>query len=229
MQNATLTQNFNLVTEKILCLEQEFYRPSNSVKLLAVSKNQSCDKILQLFQLGQQDFAENYPKEALQKISALSKYSITWHFIGTVQTNKAKLIACNFDWVHTIQRVRDIHSLCLHRPNHLSPLQACIQIKIDNAANKKGAALSDFNLLSETINQYPDKIQLRGLMGFAAKANDFKTKCEQFAEISSFFLTHKEQYALDTLSIGTSEDFDAAIKMQASMVRIGTALFGERK
>lgn len=229
MSNPDLVRRFDELNHQIRHFEQQFQRPPHSVTLLAVSKGHSPQSIQALHQLGQKDFGENYVQEALEKISALSQFPINWHFIGTVQTNKAKLIAKHFHWIHTIRRTKDIITLAKYRSETQLPLQLCIQLKIDSSNSKEGASVSQLEDLFSCCLNYPQKVQLRGLMGFPAQASEFAMQCQQFEPIAQAFIHYQNSFAIDTLCIGTSHDFGAAIKMGATMCRIGTQLFGQRK
>lgn len=228
MSAPDLTSRYLHIREHILALEQNYHRPKQSVTLLAVSKKQSIEAISKLAHAGQKHFAENYLQEAVPKILALASADITWHFIGTVQTNKAKLISQHFDWVHTIRRQKDIEYLAKYRPADKPPLQICIQLKLDDAETKGGASEPIESLL-ECANQHAN-IQCRGLMGFPAPADHFEQQCHQFKNIRQTFADLQQHYPLlDTLCIGTSQDYAAAIKMNATMIRLGTVLFGQRE
>lgn len=229
MPNMSLQERYAAIHSQIATLEQKYNRPLQSVMLLAVSKTQPSEKIHSLHALGHKDFGENYVQEALSKIAALKNLGINWHYIGTVQTNKAKDIAQNFSWVHTITRSKEIVALAKARPENLPPLQVCIQLKIDNSENKKGADFDAIDEIIATCQAHQQKITLRGLMGFAAMADNFDSQCQQFAQIQQSFIKYHQAHQMDTLCIGTSNDYAAAIKMGATMIRIGTALFGPRE
>jgi pyridoxal phosphate enzyme (YggS family) len=229
MSAAKLSNSFYSVTENISRLEQKYHRPKHSVMLLAVSKGQSVSSIQALYELGQRHFAQNYLQESLDKISSLQEKSIAWHYIGTVQTNKAKIIANNFDWIHTIQRPKEVQAICKHRSEEKLPIHACIQIKIDPIESKSGTTFEEVEKIIEVAKQYKNKILIRGLMGFPPPCADFIKQCDQYEIIKSKFSEFKQEYDFDTLSIGTSGDYEAAIKMGATIIRLGTILFKDEK
>lgn len=218
-------------------LEAKYQRPLHSIKLLAVSKSQPLDKIRLLIQSGQLDFGENYLQESLIKISALAPLNLNpalhWHFIGQLQSNKLKTIASHFDWVQTLNTLEQAKKLSQFRQalgNHFSPLNVCIQVNISLSKNKQGV-LPDITLLEKLckdVSLLPN-IALRGLMtipdaadNFEAQYRPLKYMAELFAELQSRGLN------LDTLSMGMSQDLEAAIAAGSTLVRIGTRLFGPR-
>lgn len=210
------------IQSRICIAEKKHHRTPNSVTLLAVSKNQSIEKIHNVFDLGQTRFAENYVQEAIEKQNALSDLAIEWHFIGTIQSNKTKLIATHFDWVHSVNRF-DIAQRLNNARDEKNPLNICIEVNIDDETTKSGVSSQDVFSLAEKIKSLPN-LRLRGLMVIPQKnhVDAFKkTAALQQELIRSGFL-------LDTLSMGMSADFEAAIAAGSTMVRIGTAIFGER-
>lgn len=219
--------NLKTILRRIHVLEQTYHRAPGSVSLLAVSKAKSITKINALIDAGQHDFGENYLQEALPKISALSDKTLHWHFIGKIQSKKAPLISQHFQWVHTVSRVKEALSLSTHRPRDLGPLNICIQVKLDNDPNRSGAAIHEVPSLIQEIKSFP-LIRLRGLMTIAPPNNDFDQQCKYFSLVKELFDSLNDNH-LDTLSMGMSADLDAAIACGATLVRIGTAIFGERK
>lgn len=210
------------IQSRIRTAETKSHRPPNSVTLLVVSKNQPIEKIREAFAAGQTRFAENYVQEAIKKQSALRGLAIEWHFIGTIQSNKTKLIATHFDWVHSINRF-DIAQRLNNARDVKYPLNICIEVNIDDEATKSGVSSQDVLSLAEKIKSLPNLV-LRGLMVIPQKnhVDAFeKTAALQQELIRSGFL-------LDTLSMGMSADFEAAIAAGSTMVRIGTAIFGEK-
>ncbi len=210
------------ITYRIRAAEKKCHRAPNSVTLLAVSKNQSIEKIREAYLAGQTQFAENYVQEAIEKQSALSDLQIEWHFIGNIQSNKTKLIATHFDWVHSVNRFEIAKRLNDAR-DAKHPLNVCIEVNIDDETTKSGAQSQDILSLAEKIKSLPN-LRLRGLMVIPQKnhVDAFeKTSALQQELIRKGFL-------LDTLSMGMSADFEAAIAAGSTMVRIGTAIFGER-
>lgn len=222
----------------IRLLEAKYQRPLNSIKLLAVSKSQPLDKIRLLIQSGQLDFGENYLQESLAKISALAPLNfnstVNWHFIGQLQSNKLKTIASHFDWVQTISSLEQAKKLSQHRQaisNNFRPVNICIQVNISRSSSKQGA-LPEINSLEELCKSVSllSGLSLRGLMAIPDPSDNFDTQyrplkymAELFAELQSRGLN------LDTLSMGMSQDLEAAIAAGSTLVRIGTKLFGPRE
>ncbi|MBU2871990.1 YggS family pyridoxal phosphate-dependent enzyme [Colwellia sp. E2M01] len=198
------------------------------VTLLAVSKTKPAELIEQAHLAGQNDFGENYLQEAIDKITQLAHLpQLTWHFIGPIQSNKTKQIAHNFSWVHSIDRERIALRLNQHLTedgSHNTPLNVCLQVNISNEASKSGVAIKDVFTLAEIVNNC-DKLTLRGLMAVPEKNAD--KACYQ--EMQILFAQLKKTYpSVDTLSLGMSSDLEQAIAHGSTMVRIGTAIFGER-
>lgn len=204
-------------------------RPPDSVTLLAVSKQQSVAAIRAVAVAGQRDFGESYAQEALDKMAALSDLDLCWHFIGQLQSNKTRLIAEHFQWVHTLDRDKIAGRLNEQRPHHLPPLQVCIQVKLAEEAGKGGVWADQVAALARHVQGLP-RLKLRGLMCIPPPAEDGSTQLAQFRRLTD--LQHElngDGLNLDTLSMGMSGDFPAAIAAGATVVRIGTAVFGERK
>lgn len=208
--------------------EQKYQRPSHSVKLLAVSKKQSIEKILSAYHAGQTSFGENYLQEALTKIQALSDKSIEWHFIGPIQSNKTRKIAENFTWVETVANKKIAERLNDQRPIHLPPLNICIQVNISEELSKSGVHINEVADLIAYCNKLP-RLNVRGIMTIPKELTDFSAQRNEFHKMKILFATlHAQGLLLDTLSMGMSHDFEAAIAEGATLVRIGTKIFGER-
>ena len=209
-------------------IEKKHHRPENAVMLLAVSKKQSADKIRDLFLQGQRCFGENYLQEALEKQVLLKDLAIEWHFIGHIQSNKTKPIAAHFSWVHSVDRLSIAKRLNDQRPPSLPPLNICIEVNIDDEENKSGVAPNKLLSLAKEISLFKN-LKLRGLMIIPEK------RIQESEVNSPFQKTAALQEELsraglhvDTLSMGMSADYEAAIAAGSTIVRIGTALFGER-
>jgi pyridoxal phosphate enzyme (YggS family) len=201
-------------------LAAQSLHPSNSIKLLAASKQQSIEKILALYHQGQRVFGENYVQEALPKIIALKDTPIEWHFIGQIQRNKTSEIAQYFAWVHSIDRCIVAERLNTQRPGHLPPLQICIEINETKHGKKSGISLLELPALVACLQSLP-RLQWRGLMTMVT---------EDYVKTANYFrILQKQGYAIDTLSMGMSQDYPQAIACGANLIRLGTALFGERK
>lgn len=200
----------------------------DNVQLLAVSKAQTADKLREAYLNGQRLFGENYVQEAINKQQQLSGLNIEWHFIGPIQSNKTQLIAQHFDWVHSVDRLKIAQRLSDARPSASSPLNVCIQINSSAEASKSGADLAEAAELAAAIHQLPN-LKLRGVMSIPAPTSDYATQRTQFKIASDTFKRLQRQgFQLDTLSIGMSDDYVAAIHEGATIVRIGSALFGAR-
>lgn len=202
-------------------------RPRDSVQLLAVSKTKPAGDIAALYRLGQRHFAENYLQEALGKQRQLSAFNITWHFIGPIQSNKTKPIATHFAWVHSVDRLKIAQRLSEQRPAHLPPLNICLQVNISAEDSKSGVSLEDLPALVEEVRMLPN-LRLRGVMAipeaesnYAKQRQPYRRLCQAVKELN--------RPELDSYSFGMSGDLKAAIMEGATMVRIGTALFGERQ
>lgn len=204
-------------------------READSVRLIAVSKSQPVDAIRALAALGQTDFAENYLQEALPKLAALADLSLTWHFIGQLQGNKTRAVAENFHWVHTLDRERIAVRLNEQRGAHAPPLNVCIQVRLEDEPGKGGISRTEVAALAEKVLELP-RLRLRGLMCIPPPREGFEAQRQLFAELADCARALREQgMPLDTLSMGMSGDLEAAVAAGATCVRIGTAIFGERK
>ena len=203
-------------------------REATAVRLLAVSKNFDAASVRELAACGQREFGENYVQEALDKQHALRDLPLEWHFIGPIQSNKTRAIAENFSWVHSIDRLKIAERLSAQRPTGLPPLQACIELNVSGEASKGGVAVAELPALAEAMSALPG-LQLRGLMAIPAPVTDIAAQRAAFRLVRmAFEALVALGYALDTLSMGMSADLEAAILEGATIVRVGTALFGER-
>lgn len=203
-------------------------REAAAVRLLAVSKTFDAALVRELAACGQRAFGENYVQEALDKQQALRDLPLEWHFIGPIQSNKTRAIAENFSWVHSIDRLKIAERLSAQRPTGVPPLQVCIELNVSGEASKGGVAVAELPALAEAMSALPG-LQLRGLMAIPAPAVDRAAQRAAFRLVREAFeamIAHG--YALDTLSMGMSADLEAAILEGATIVRVGTALFGER-
>ena len=205
--------------------EQCFDRPKNSVKLLAVSKKQSIDSIKLAYESGQRAFGENYLQEAIGKIHRFKEKDISWHFIGKIQSNKTLAIAENFDWVHTIEREKISFRLNEHRAKMKKVLNVLIQVNISGEESKSGVSLKAFPQMVSSVKTFR-WLRLRGVMGMPAQYDSFKLQRESFMPLIEAINSYHPEF--DSLSIGTSQDYKAAIAVGSTMVRIGEGLFGPR-
>ncbi len=198
------------------------------IRLLAVSKAQPAEQLREAFQAGQTAFGENYLQEALAKQALLTDCAIEWHFIGPIQSNKTTPIAEYFDWVHSVDRLKLVKRLAEARPTGKPPLNVCIQLNSSAEASKSGTDILQLAELAAAIEAEP-RLKLRGLMSIPAPSKDFATQRAQFRIVRNAFLALQAQgHTLDTLSIGMSDDYVAAIHEGATMIRIGSAIFGAR-
>lgn len=212
-------------------------RSPEDILLLAVSKTQPVEAIFEAIQAGQRDFGENYVQEGVEKIRLLGERPlsdnigspITWHFIGPLQSNKTRMVAENFQWVHTVDRLKIAQRLSEQRPEHLPPLQICVQVNVSGEASKSGCTPEEALELCRAIIGLP-RLQLRGLMTIPAPAEDFTAQREPLAQLRQLSGKLRSQgIALDTLSMGMSHDLEAAVAEGSTLVRIGTAIFGARQ
>jgi len=208
--------------------EQQYGRAPGSVTLIAVSKGKSVREIRAAYDAGQRRFGESYIQEALPKITALPELDIEWHFIGPIQSNKTKHITGHFAWLHSVDRLKIAQRLHAQRPQPLPPLNVCLQINISREQSKAGIDLNKLATLAREI-QSCDRLQVRGLMAIPAPSDNFEEQRRMFRQVrQAQEQLIAEGWHLDTLSMGMSNDMEAAIAEGATMVRIGTAIFGER-
>lgn len=220
-----IAKNLVQVIARIREAELRFSRKPCSVSLLAVSKKQSVGKIQEAIEAGQVAFGESYLQEALIKIP---QFQVEWHFIGSIQSNKTRKIAEQFSWVHTVSDIHVARRLSQQRPQHLPPLNICLQVNISQEAEKSGIAIEDVEPLAAYCSTLAN-LKLRGLMAIPAYKKDFMEQRTQFHLLKLLWdELNKKQFHLDTLSMGMSEDFEAAIAEGATLVRIGSAIFGQR-
>lgn len=198
-------------------------------RLVAVSKTKPPDALRELAALGQSAFGENYIQEALAKQAALADLALEWHAIGPLQSNKARDVALHFDWLQTLDRVKLVELLARHRPAERAPLNVLIQVNIDDETSKSGCAPREIATLAAAIRQQPAALCLRGLMAIPAPVPDLARRRDAFARMRELYESLAAEHAhVDTLSMGMSDDFELAIAEGATMVRVGTALFGAR-
>jgi pyridoxal phosphate enzyme (YggS family) len=203
-------------------------RDPASVAVLAVGKKHPADALRAAARAGQRDFGGNYLQEALAKMEQLADLPLVWHFIGAIQSNKTRAIAERFDWVHTVDREKIARRLNDQRPDDARPLNICLQVNISGEAQKAGARPADVSPLAEAVRRLP-RLKLRGLMTLPAPSRDAGAQHEPFAELARLFEQLRGAgYPLDTLSMGMSGDYEAAIAEGATIVRIGSAIFGPR-
>lgn len=233
---SSIHENLNAVKEQISAAAKAARRSPNEINLLAVSKTFPPEDIREAHQWGQRMFGENYVQEGVQKIGDLKdlRADIEWHFIGPIQSNKSRDVAEHFDWVHSIDRLKIAQRLNDQRPDHLPPLNVCIQVNISGEESKSGIQPSEVLNLCSAIAHMP-KLKLRGLMSIPEPTDNQAEQKESHRALFTIFRNLKENpeiqklpVQLDTLSMGMSSDMTAAISEGSTMVRIGTAIFGKR-
>ena len=224
-----LQARLSAVRERIGAACSAASRAPDSVRLLAVSKTFGVDAVREAAAAGQREFGENYVQEALDKIEATRDLGLRWHFIGPIQSNKTRAIAERFDWVHSVDREKIARRLSEQRPNGMTPLNVCIEVNVSGEATKSGVAPAEVPALARQMAGLP-RLKLRGLMAIPEPTNDMALQRRRFAELRGMKdALAREGIVLDTLSMGMSADLEAAIAEGATIVRIGTAIFGERK
>ncbi len=229
---SSIQQNIEHITSQIADVQQKCGRARDSVQLLAVSKTKPNDAILEAAQAGQRAFGENYVQEGVDKVQFFAehhpKLELEWHFIGPIQSNKTRLVAEHFDWVHTIDRDKTAQRLNDQRPSDLPDLQVLIQVNISGEASKSGVEPEQIFALAELISSLPN-LTLRGLMSIPANVDDHAAQLATFQRLAELQTQLQKRYPnIDTLSMGMSGDMEAAIEAGSTMVRIGTAIFGAR-
>jgi pyridoxal phosphate enzyme (YggS family) len=227
---ATILSNIQQVRARIARACDAAQRPVQSVTLLCVSKTFGPDAVREAHAAGERCFGENYVQEALDKIAALAdrRAELEWHLIGPLQSNKTRVVAEAFDWVHTIDRLKLAERLSAQRPEGLPPLQVCLQVNISGEASKSGVAPADLPALAHAVAALP-RLQLRGLMAIPEPAGDLAAQRRPHRALRERLeALRAEGLALDTLSMGMSADLEAAVLEGTTIVRVGTAIFGAR-
>ncbi len=225
---STIQTRLLAVRARIDAACQAANRNPQAVTLLAVSKTFGPDAVREAYAAGQTVFGENYIQEAVEKIAALRDLPLQWHCIGPIQSNKTRLVAEHFDWVHTIDRLKIAQRLSEQRPAHLPPLQLCLQVNVDGGDNKSGVPPQEALALAKQVAALPN-VRLRGVMSIPEPAPDFIAALASLTAVRAVFdALNAEGLGLDTLSIGMSADLEAAIHAGSTMVRVGSAIFGGR-
>ena len=221
--------NIAKLLQKVRLSAEKSQKAQSDIVLLAVSKTRPSSDIRAAYECGLDHFGESYLQEAVTKIDELADLPLTWHFIGPIQSNKTRPIAENFQWVHSVAREKIARRLSEQRPPQMPPLQVCLQVNISGEDSKSGATLAELPALANLVDELPG-LQLRGLMAIPA-ATDSETKQRQaFADLRRAFEALQQQHPhLDTLSMGMSGDWEAAVAEGSTMIRIGTAIFGPRQ
>lgn len=229
MNPSRIAERLAQVKQRIAAIARSCDRDPNAVRLVAVSKTRPATEILEAFQAGQDAFGENYLQDALPKIEALQTYPLEWHFIGRIQSNKTRDIAAHFHWVHTLSSFKHARRLNDQRPAELPPLQACIQVNVSGEASKGGVSPEETLELARQVARLP-RLELRGLMTMPPAHSSEAGQREIFGRLRELLeQLEGAGLPLDSLSMGMSNDMEAAICEGATMVRIGTAIFGPRQ
>jgi hypothetical protein len=227
-EQSSIAAALQRVQQQIRAAEAHYARPRRSVTLLAVSKTKPSSDIRTALLAGQTDFGENYVDEAVAKIGELRDSAAIWHYIGQIQSNKTRLIAEHFDWVHSVDRAKIAHRLAEQRPATLAPLNICLQVKLDDEPGKGGVEPAALNELADWVATHAT-LKLRGLMVIPKPSEGLTAQRESFARARQLFETLRQRHPeVDTLSMGMSGDLEAAIAEGSTLVRVGTAIFGAR-
>ena len=223
-----VTENLRKIRDLLAKAAVDADRDANAVKLLAVSKKQPLSRVMEAAAAGQRHFGENQVTEGVEKVKATVDLDLVWHFIGHLQTNKTRAVAGHFDWVHSIDRLKTAKRLSQQRPAHLPDLNICLQVNVDDEQNKSGVAIAGLGDLARQVVELPS-IKLRGLMCLPAIRQDFAAQRAPFARLHTLASELcNEGIVTDTLSMGMSADYRAAIFEGSTIVRVGTAIFGAR-
>ena len=225
----TLELHLHQVQQRVRAVAQRCGRDPGSVQILPVSKTRPAQDIAQLAAAGITAFGESYLQEAQEKIAALAALNLQWHFIGPIQSNKTQAIASLFDWVHSVDREKIARRLSEQRPSGLPPLNICLQVNISGEASKAGVSREALPVLAQQVKDLP-RLRLRGLMAIPAAQADFEAQRAAFRAVREAFEDlRRSGFELDTLSMGMSGDLEAAIAEGATIVRVGTDIFGARQ
>lgn len=226
---STIASNLQAVRARIAAAATAAGRDPRDIALLAVTKTFAAADVRAAYAAGQREFGENYVQEALGKIGILSDLPLVWHFIGPIQSNKTRAIAEHFDWVHTVAREKIARRLAESRPAGRDPLDVCLQVNVSGEASKSGVAPESVRPLAEAVRALP-RLRLRGLMAVPEPSSDAALQQRRCAGLRLLLeQLNAAGFGLDTLSMGMSQDLEAAVSEGATIVRIGTAIFGERK
>lgn len=229
MNQQQLIDNIAKVSSRVRLAAQKSQRKECDIRIMAASKTRDANEVKAAYELGLRDFGENYLQEALTKINALHGLDLCWHFIGPIQSNKTRAITESFDWVHSVDREKIARRLSDQRPEGLSPLNLCLQVNISGEASKSGVALDELPALAAAVAKLPNLV-LRGLMAIPAATEDPAAQRAAFRRLREALASLQESVpGMDTLSMGMSGDLESAIAEGATILRIGTDIFGPRR
>lgn len=232
MSDAPVSDSLKRAQQRLAKALENAGRPSEGARLLAVSKTKPAALIRQAYACGQREFGENYLQEALDKQAELTDLQdIVWHFIGPLQSNKTRAVAEHFSWVHSVDRIKIARRLSEQRPDSLGPLNICLQVNVSDEPSKAGITPDELDALADEIATLPN-LRLRGLMAIPAPASDLASQRQPLAHLRRLQEELRQRLPnapLDTLSMGMSDDLEAAILEGATLVRLGTAIFGARE
>ncbi len=226
---STIESNLQVVRERIAAAARAAGGAPGGIAFVSVSKTFAANEVRAAHAAGQRDFGENYVQEAMEKIAALTDLPLCWHFIGPIQSNKTRAIAEHFDWVHSVDRVKIAQRLAESRPAGREPLDVCLQVNLSGEQSKSGVTPEGVRPLAEAVRTLP-RLRLRGLMAIPEPGGDLSLQRRRFAGLRRLLeQLNAAGFGLDTLSMGMSQDLEAAVLEGATIVRVGTAIFGERK
>jgi pyridoxal phosphate enzyme (YggS family) len=225
---SSIAQSLENIRTRVTVLERRYERTPGDVRVLAVSKTKPPEAVLAAAEAGQREFGENHVQDALTKLDAVQRRDLVWHFIGPLQSNKTRVVAARFHWVHSIDRAKIARRLNEQRPQGLPPLEVCIQVNVSGEISKSGVEPHQVEELAYAILELP-RLRLRGLMALPRACDSLEEQRRPFATLRGIQeLLNAGGLALDTLSMGMTNDMEAAIAEGATIIRIGTAIFGAR-
>ena len=226
---SSIAQSLEEIRNRVTVLERRYERSPGAVRVLAVSKTKPPEAVRAAAEIGQREFGENHVQDALTKLDALADLDLVWHFIGPIQSNKTRVVAARFHWVHSIDRAKIARRLNEQRPDGLPPLEVCIQVNLSGETSKSGVEPQQVEELARVVSELP-RLRLRGLMTLPRPCDELDDQRRPFAVLRGILETlNAGGLALDTLSMGMTNDMEAAIAEGATIIRIGTAIFGPRE
>ncbi len=226
---SSIAQSLEKIRNRVTVLEHRYGRPAGAVRVLAVSKTKPAEAVRAAAEAGQRDFGENHVQDALSKLDALADLDLVWHFIGPIQSNKTRIVATRFDWVHSLDRTKIASRLSEQRGEDLPPLNVCIQVNVSGEPSKSGIAPAELDAFAQFVAGLP-RLKLRGLMTLPRPCDELALQRRPFAALREMLEgLNAGGFGLDTLSMGMTDDFEVAVEEGATIVRIGTAIFGARE